>query len=344
MKKRIIYIDVLNIIACICVVAMHCNGIVHTFSYDRAWKTSLIVETVAYWAVPIFFMITGATLLDYTKKYSTRVYMKKRVLKTFVPFILWSFLFLIVRVRDGVFSMADLTPRNLITMVFNTQINNVYWFFPALFTVYLGIPVFAYLKDEAKDKIINYVIVYGIFMIALLPCLCPLLGIQFNGELRPGICGGYMFLTLIGYRLSKTELSKKVRYVIYICGIGGWLIRFVSTLIISQRIGDIYRDLWGYFNFPSVMLSVAVFVWFQYHDWHLIEKHEGVQKLISTVSGCSFGVYLIHYYFVWKMPGILGLSTASWQWRTLGIFVVYFVSLAIVWIIKKIPGIKYLVP
>lgn len=48
MKKRIIYIDVLNIIACICVVAMHCNGIVHTFSYDRAWKTSLIVETVAY--------------------------------------------------------------------------------------------------------------------------------------------------------------------------------------------------------------------------------------------------------------------------------------------------------
>lgn len=90
MKKRVIYIDVLNIVACICVVAMHCNGIVHTFSYDRAWKTSLIVETAAYWAVPIFFMITGATLLDYTKKYSTRVYMKKRVLKTFVPFLIWS--------------------------------------------------------------------------------------------------------------------------------------------------------------------------------------------------------------------------------------------------------------
>ena len=92
------------------------------------------------------------------------------------------------------------------------------------------------------------------------------------------------------------------------------------------------------------MLSVAVFVWFQYHDWHLLEAHEGLMKVIRTVSGCSFGVYLIHYYFVWKMPGVLGISTASWQWRTLGIFVVYFISLIIVWIIKKIPGIKYLVP
>lgn len=42
MKKRIIYIDVLNIIACICVVAMHCNGIVHTFSYDRHGKQALL--------------------------------------------------------------------------------------------------------------------------------------------------------------------------------------------------------------------------------------------------------------------------------------------------------------
>ena len=71
-SKRIFYFDLLNIVACIAVIALHCNGIVHMYSEARCWKTSLIVETVAYWAVPVFFMLTGATLMDYRKRYSTK--------------------------------------------------------------------------------------------------------------------------------------------------------------------------------------------------------------------------------------------------------------------------------
>ena len=67
-KKRVLYFDILNIVACFCVIWLHCNGIVHKFSQDRAWATSLIVETIAYWAVPVFFMLTGATLMNYRKK------------------------------------------------------------------------------------------------------------------------------------------------------------------------------------------------------------------------------------------------------------------------------------
>lgn len=31
-RKRIVYFDVLNVLACLCVVGMHCNGAVHAFS------------------------------------------------------------------------------------------------------------------------------------------------------------------------------------------------------------------------------------------------------------------------------------------------------------------------
>lgn len=78
---RVLYFDLLNIAACICVVAMHCNGIVHTYSDARCWKTSLIVETVAFWAVPVFFMLTGATLVEYRKRYSTKEFFVKRIKK-----------------------------------------------------------------------------------------------------------------------------------------------------------------------------------------------------------------------------------------------------------------------
>ena len=344
MKKRILYIDILNIIACICVVAMHCNGIVHMFSNSRAWKTSLLVETLAYWAVPVFFMITGATLLDYTKKYSTRKYMKKRVEKTVIPFLVWSIFFLVVGIHTGTWKLSDLTPLKIVSMIFNSQVNVIYWFFPAMFTVYLGIPVFAHIKEESRNKILNYLIAYGLVMVSIVPCICTILGIPFNASFSPAVCGGYMLLVLIGYKLANTPLDKKARCMIYACGIAGWAIRFFSTLYGSMRIGDLDKTFWGYCNFPSVMLSIAVFVWFKYHDWSKLERNNRCQKVIGAISGCSFGIYLLHYLFIWQLPIKYGIHIDSWQWRILGTIGIYLVSLLIVYIIKKIPVVKKIVP
>ena len=44
-NKRIIYFDVLNILAILAVIALHCNGIVHSNPNNKAWTTSLIIES-----------------------------------------------------------------------------------------------------------------------------------------------------------------------------------------------------------------------------------------------------------------------------------------------------------
>lgn len=74
MGKRVVYFDVLNILACFCVICLHCNGIVHTYTQTSAWAQSLAVEVICYWAVPIFFMLTGATLMNYRSKYDTKTF------------------------------------------------------------------------------------------------------------------------------------------------------------------------------------------------------------------------------------------------------------------------------
>ena len=56
-KKRLLYIDILNIIACMCVIFMHCNGIAHQYSDTTAWRQSMVIETIAYWAVPVLSLI-----------------------------------------------------------------------------------------------------------------------------------------------------------------------------------------------------------------------------------------------------------------------------------------------
>lgn len=102
-NKRIVYYDILNVLAIIAVVALHCNGIVHNFStnYKRAWTTSLIVECICYWAVPIFLMLSGATLMKYREKYNTKTFFKKRLLKVMIPLLFWAIIMIIWKYKIG---------------------------------------------------------------------------------------------------------------------------------------------------------------------------------------------------------------------------------------------------
>ena len=80
-NNRVIYFDILNIIAIIAVIAMHCNSIVHGKPNSTAWTTSLVIECICYFAVPLFCMLSGATLMNYREKYDTKTFFKKDYLK-----------------------------------------------------------------------------------------------------------------------------------------------------------------------------------------------------------------------------------------------------------------------
>lgn len=92
------YLTLLSIISSFAVVSLHTNGIFWQFSAERYWFTANIIESIYYFAVPIFFMISGVNLLDYSKRYNTQQFFLKRINKTFIPFIFWSFVGLIFRV------------------------------------------------------------------------------------------------------------------------------------------------------------------------------------------------------------------------------------------------------
>lgn len=85
------YITLLKVLSAISVVYLHANGCFWTFSSEkRYWATANVIESFFYFAVPVFFMITGATLIDYRDRYDTKTFFKKRFQKTAIPFLLWS--------------------------------------------------------------------------------------------------------------------------------------------------------------------------------------------------------------------------------------------------------------
>ncbi len=86
------YITFLSVISAIAVVFLHTNGCFWAFSKERYWLTANIIESIFYFAVPVFFMITGANLINYQEKYSTKEYFIKRLKKVIIPFVFLVFI------------------------------------------------------------------------------------------------------------------------------------------------------------------------------------------------------------------------------------------------------------
>ena len=85
-----LYISLLNCIACLGVILLHANGIFWSHPTGLLWTSSNFIETFFYWPVPIFFMISGATLMNYRESYYTILFLKNRIKKTVVPCLFWS--------------------------------------------------------------------------------------------------------------------------------------------------------------------------------------------------------------------------------------------------------------
>lgn len=337
---KLTYIAALNVFSALGVVMLHANGIFWSRPKGSLWLSANFIETFFYWPVPIFFMITGATLIDYLRKYNTKVYFQKRILRTFLPFIFWSmFACAFSVIYQG--KAMDWNILHIISNVFNTKYLRVYWFFPALFSIYLSIPLLALVGD--KIRAFRYVIITGLVANMSLPLLCNIVHIPYNGQLKLDVAGGSLLYALTGYYLSRTEFSSRQRIVIYVSGIMGFLIHYFGTLVASADQSAVVRTFKGYGNFPAFIQAVAVFVFFKY----LFAKRqisEHAKNILFKLSGLTFGIYLIHRYFLIFMLNELSINAGSLMWRVIGAIFVFMLSAHIIMLAKKIPFIRKVVP
>lgn len=345
-RPKVFYFTVLNVVACFAVVALHCSNMAFwLFQPTRTWITGNLVETLFYPAVPIFFMVSGATLVDYGRRYDDKTFFKKRFAKTVIPFLAWSligYVYWVLTANGGAFYR---NPLRILDGILSSKYVGIYWFFLSLFAVYLSMPLLTRITD--KIKTFRYGIVLGLIFVAILPLVFELLGMNFSSDLTPPIVTGYLLYVFLGYNLHNTELSKRQRYAIYALGILGWAMHFFGTWFLSFRAGELVQTFKGYLNLPCVLASMAVFVFFKHIDYTQIMaklKRIPLQKIFEWFSGVTFGVYLVHFYLVVSLPTWLNFSPTSWVWRTFGVVAVFCLSSVIVWILQKIPVLRRIVP
>ena len=320
---------------------LHCNQMVHTWQPGKNWLFALAIEVLFYWAVPIFFMLTGATLMRYRDRYDTKTFLKKRAIRTLVPFIVWSFIwYLIISVH---LNGEHLGPRNFINLMLNNEIEQVYWFFFPLFSIYLSIPLLSLMADNKRA--LTYGVVSGFLLQGVLPYALLPMGIALSDRISILALSGNLLYVALGYLLATTNLTKEQRTLIYFLGLAGMLFRFFYTAFSSEASHDVDRLFFNYLSFPAILQGCAIFVFAKQLDLSRISPR--VAKVLSKISACSFGVYLIHKpildHFVLSTRW-LGVSMTSIALRTVGALILYACSVSIVFLLKKIPIARIIVP
>ena len=116
---------------------------------------------------------------------------------------------------------------------------------------------------------------------------------------------------------------------------------YAGTALLSLHAHEHYSYFLSYTNLPCTLSAAAVFLFVKYHDWQrLLTRLYIKQESLARHSSLSLGVYLIQ---------ALGFKTLDYfdmlKSAVLVRFaIMYILCIITVWLMKKIPIAKRLVP
>ena len=340
MSERKDYITILSVISAIAVVILHTNVCFWTVSNERYWLTANIMECVLYFAVPIFLMITGANLIDYKEKYSTRVYIKKRLQKAVIPFIIWT---IIGFIYLALIKCVDLKSINF-KLVFNSLFSMsplipYYWFFIPLFSIYLSIPLLAAIEKGGKKRTLLYLAFGWLIIYCIIPFIINSFHLDINFNLGFMVCSSWLIYPIIGYLISKTAIRLRYRIIIYAAGLIGLVIMIFGTYFASLSNGVVVDTFKGYLGLPCFLYSMSVFTGVKY-----ISKYIKNMKFINFMSKYTFAIYLLHFFIIKPIEVYSKINFRSIFYRLGAPFIIIPICIFITWLLRKIPIVKKIIP
>lgn len=342
---KVNYISFISVVSALAVIILHSDNCFWEFNATaRYWKTAMVIHALFYFAVPVFFMITGVTLIDFNNRYGVKTYFKKRISKTVIPYIVWS----IIAIPFNLFyekniALSDFGFKYIVKNLLNGSMCPPYWFFIPLFGLYLAIPLFAAVKDEIKTKVFGYLIVAALVINYLLPYILSVAGVKSIGTVQIPVVIGYAIYPILGYMLNKKDLKLWQRLTLYCAAIACLLFMIIMTYNKSIEIGNIAREYKDYTNILVIIFSAGVFVLLK-NLWTKISKYQVICRIIAFLSSYTFCFYLIHWYILRFMIVSLHVNDKSIIYRLFAFVVVVPVTILITFLIRKIPVVKRILP
>ena len=307
-RGRIKCFDLLRVIAIILVALVHSMDASHSPAFNS------ILDLFHPAAVPLFVMVSGALILR--KPLPLRTFFANRLSNMLLPFAFWSLVYTTISFSRGSLPSIWRFFPNFLT----GNVHGIYWFMYMLFGLYLLAPFLARFVSQATDSEHRYVffLFSGMY---LLECLVSSIAFKIP------ITEKYLALFYAGHFLSKHRpaLATKWWAILTIFWVTA---QFALKARFSYHIHD---DVFSY------ILSLLLFCTIGSSEVHLHGKRFSYP--IEIVSKYSFGIYLIHFWFIYglKTRGMYQLDLPSFLLVPLIAFTSLSLSFALLAVINKIP-------
>lgn len=284
-----------------------CVSLQHTF----LWTFQELMQAMFIFAVPIFFMVSGMNLLDYRKKYSTKVFFKKRFVRVGRALILGSIAcYLLFGLLPGLFygaqSIADgFGPVDFCKRFLTNSIIDIYWFLYTIIYLYLLTPLLS--KIVHDRRLLEYAIALTLFCSILIPA-AKAIGINeeyFSPLLSwPLFASSALLYFLLGYYLENYGLPLHWNALAWAATfLGSVTLMFLGGLwwngFFQNSMGVEYQNYLVGISSPLCVISaVSLFMLCKALEPSLQRGSDRMKSIIRKVSSVSLGVYMFHLLLV----------------------------------------------
>lgn len=321
MKERNHSIDLLRSLAILAVLIVHVAG----FYVDKLGGTSISnwwfahgVDSALRFCVPVFVMISGVLLLWREESYG--IFIKKRLTRVLLPYIIWNTCYVIV---TNIY-----TPMS-IAQIFQDLIfwgSSIYWFVFMIVWLYCFIPIInPWIRKAKREDLYFFLLLWSIT--SNIQIFLP--QVSFGWDFR--YFSGFLGYAILWYVLSQSNITKTYLFPLFYC------LGFMITLIGTYFSVSFYwsmNQFYDYTSFGVILLSSWIFgtIWTTFRD-------REIPRIFSNISSWSYGIYLVHPFWLSVMIFMPWTHYPAWYivpWVSIFIFIMSVLTLIIA---KKIPKI-----
>ena len=350
-KKRVIWIELLRVMACIGVIGIHA-GSQHFRDMpldSSVWAVSNFYHGINRFAVASFIMISGCLYLDSKRTWNLRRLWKRNILPIAAAYIFWQMFYAVYRIiTNG--TLAKGSKAALVKfMVYISKSYFHLWYLPMLIGLLIITPMLWEIVNSARGKQWEEYMIVLFLVFQILPYTINYFPLPWKDHImdilqtvQPEMVTGYIGYFILGHYLSHYEVSKKLEYLVYVLGVILILAAIGLCYISSQKSGKPIQSFYENYTLAGCFWGSSFFLFFKNHV-SKIKWNEKQEKRICYLGSCTFGIYLIHA-LIRDILHRIGIDSMMISNTAIAIPVlitmIFVLSLAAVMIIKKIPRVS----
>lgn len=287
-KKNYIYF--LKSISIVAVIIIHILAGVLAWQHGFTFQILTLLRVIVGFAVPIFFMCSGAVLLDRDINYKYYIIRTLKIL---------FFVAILYEIYDIIF-LSKSIKSSLVDLIMFKHHFHLY-FLNVMILIYILFPILRFFVSNASRKLLEYALLIWCFTAIILPTLYQFYPFsQLTGtpqQLMISVAYGRVGYFVFGYYLDKYKPINNINNNknIYLCILISIISIAVATcgiILMSTQDAKNFYFLDG-MSIPIALYSTSIFIIAQ----NLKYSNKKLVKIIELTASLSLNIYLYHDFF-----------------------------------------------